>query len=77
MKGIISLHDKTGEAVSVRIYDSNYSRKYCIKNWGRMYAKSFNTCYIQISPEVNPDLVDENGCNKKPEMKIQHRALKK
>jgi len=77
MKGIISLHKRNGEQADLKYYSSKRNRKDIIWTWQRLYAKGIDSCHFIITPFAEPDLVDENGFNKKPEMNIQHKALKK
>ena len=63
--GVIYLLDKWGEVVDGKVYDKIPRRKDIINNWRKLYAAMFYTCYIQIAPYADAQLVNMRGENAK------------
>ena len=61
--GVIYLLDKWGEVVDGKVYDKIPRRKDIINNWRKLYAAMFYTCYIQIAPYADAQLVNMKGEN--------------
>ena len=63
--GAIMLVSEYEEIVDYKRYKSNAERIKHIEAWKKMYAKGFNKCYLQFAPDVNIELVNEDGTDKK------------
>lgn len=57
--GRIFLFDSCHNVIRGRIYKSVFERKEIIKQWHRFYAAAINSCYIQISPDIDPKKNDK------------------
>ena len=64
-EGTICLYSQRGEVIDVRHYNNPCHRRTLIKRWELYYSRAFYSCYVQISPNVDCDLVKINGENKK------------
>lgn len=64
-EGTIYLLDPVGEKLDSKRYHTPSQRNLIIGRWKMLYAASFRQCHIQISPEVNAELVSDNGANLK------------
>jgi len=65
MSGIISLYQKSGDVVAVRIYDHPKLRKDIIEGWKKLYGEGLRRCYIQVAPDTNDEGIRENGTIKR------------
>ena len=63
--GVIYLCDRIGEIIDGKQYQNPSMRKNIIDDWKRLYAAMYKTCFIQISPVVNTQFVDNKGFNSK------------
>jgi len=60
--GTIYLHRKKDDMmIRYRVYHSRVARNEIIEYWRKMYAKKFDECYIQISPNYDIEKVNEQG----------------
>jgi len=44
-------------------YKAPYVRDVYVKKWIKLSGKNLKDAYIQIAPDTNDDLIDEDGCN--------------
>ena len=63
--GVIYLLDRWGEVIDGKSYNCIQRRVRIIGDWRKLYAAMFYTCYIQIAPYADAQLVNMRGENAK------------
>ena len=63
--GVIYLCNRIGEIVDGKQYRKPSQRKEIVNAWRKLYAAMFYTCYIQIAPYADAQLVNMRGENAK------------
>lgn len=61
--GIIMLLDKFGNIIRARMYNDRTMRRHYLKQWRIEYGIKFLELSIQIAPNVDKMLVNEDGVN--------------